>query len=133
MRGIDQRPVEPDQPTKSIGAEDTFPEDLSNIEQMNGQLEKIATVVHTRLTARGLKGRTITVKIKYSDFRTITRSRSLPEPTTDLLLIIATVKELLLSTQPNELRVRLLGISVSNFGGREQLKKIILGQLPLFD
>lgn len=133
VRGIDDRLVEPNQETKSIGAEDTFPEDLTTIEQMNKQLEKIAPIVHRRLQEHRLKGRTITLKIKYSDFKIITRSRSLHEPIDDLELIISTAKELLNSTEPDDVRIRLLGISVSNFGEKTVVRKSAPGQLPLFD
>jgi DNA polymerase IV len=72
VRGIDERPVEPNQETKSVGAEDTFSEDLTALEEMNRELDKIAAVVNRRLTEHKLKGRTITLKIKYSDFRIAT-------------------------------------------------------------
>jgi DNA polymerase IV len=133
VRGIDDRPVEPNQETKSIGAEDTFPEDLTTIEQMNKELEKIAPVVQRRLTQHQLKARTVTLKIKYSDFKVITRSKSFAEPVDDLELLVDTAKELLLSTEPDEVRIRLFGISVSNFGEKTIARKIIPGQLPLFD
>jgi DNA polymerase IV len=132
VRGIDNRPVEPNQETKSIGAEDTFPSDLTMAEEMGAELDKIAVTVKRRLTEHQLKGRTITVKIKYSDFRTITRSRSLLQAADDLETIATIAKELLLSTEPEGKPVRLLGISVSNFGVRESDLQS-LGQLPLFD
>src|SRR5215203_1321220 len=132
VRGIDNRPVEPNQETKSIGAEDTFPEDLIGFDEMSQHLEKIAPDVHKRLREHGLKGRTITLKIKYSDFKIITRSRSFPEPIDNLTLIIATAQELLISTEPDEVKVRLLGISVSNFGEKTVVRKTLPGQLPLF-
>jgi DNA polymerase IV len=132
VRGNDNRPVDPNEETKSIGAEDTFAEDLTTIEQMNQQLEKIAPLVHKRLTGHQLKGRTVTVKIRYHDFKIITRSRSFQQPTNDLSLILSTAKELLLSTEPEDVRIRLLGISMSNFGEKVVSKKTIPGQLPLF-
>jgi DNA polymerase-4 len=132
VRGIDERPVEPNQETKSIGAEDTFPEDLITLEEMNRELEKIGPVVHQRLLKHQLKARTITLKIKYHDFKIITRSKSFSEPMDDLTLITDTVKELMASTEPKDVRVRLLGISVSNFGERSMARKNIPGQLPLF-
>ncbi|MGZ3937942.1 MAG: DNA polymerase IV [Flavisolibacter sp.] len=133
VRGIDDRPVDTNDESKSIGAEDTFPKDLTTIETMNEQLEKIALVVHRRLTGHRLKGRTVTVKIKYHDFKIITRSRSFPQATDDLSLIVSTAKELLLSTEPEDVRIRLLGISMSNFGEKAVSKRTIPGQLPLFD
>ena len=107
--------MQPDRETKSVGAEDTFAYDLTTIEEMNPELEKIAVVVCERLLRHGLKGRTITLKIKYSDFKLITRSRSLTQPTNENTLITETSKQLLLSTDPTGKKIRLLGISLSNF------------------
>lgn len=131
VRGIDERPVEANQETKSVGAEDTFPEDLMVIEEMNQEIEKIAVVVNRRLTERNLKGRTITIKIKYNDFRIVTRSKSFPEPLNETETIATTAKELLLATGPENSRIRLLGITLSNFGRKEN-KTAATGQLPLF-
>lgn len=133
VRGIDDRPVEPNQETKSIGAEDTFPEDLTTLEEMDRELEKIAPVVHERLLKHQLKARTVTIKIKYYDFKIITRSKSFTEPVNDLQLIADTAKELMAATETEEVRIRLLGISLSNFGEKVMTRKNSPGQLPLFD
>ena len=69
-----------------------------------------------RLQKHSLKGRTITLKIKYHDFKQITRSKSFEEPQDDADLILETAKELLVATNPEESKIRLLGISLSNFG-----------------
>lgn len=114
-RGIDERPVKPDRETKSLAAEDTFPTDLTTLEEMVPELEKIALTVTRRLERNELKGRTITVKIKYADFRQITRSRSLPKATDDLMKIIEIALELLANSGLENKKVRLLGISISNF------------------
>lgn len=133
VRGIDDRPVEANQETKSIGAEDTFPEDLTGVEDMHGELDKLAVVVNRRVLEHGLKGRTITLKIKYSDFRIITRSKSFPQPIHDQPTIAATAKELLLITELEGAKIRLLGITLSNFGERTSPKQLTSAQLPLFD
>lgn len=133
VRGIDERPVEPRQEIKSVSAEDTFPEDLTTTAQMNKELEAIAAVVSRRLTTKGLRGKTITLKIKYQDFRIITRSRSFSEPVSDHSVIANTAAELLLLTELTEARIRLLGISVSNFAERNNSKLSNSAQLPLFD
>lgn len=133
VRGIDERPVEPNQETKSIGAEDTFEHDLTTTAEMNRQLDKIATTVERRLQEHSLKGRTITLKIKYSDFKQITRSRSFTEPLADFAAIAATAKELLLATDPEEKKIRLLGITVSNFTATKLDHSDCSGQLALFD
>lgn len=135
VRGIDERPVEPNQETKSIGAEDTFPQDLTHIEEMDEALEKIALTVCKRLHEHQLNGRTITLKIKYADFKQITRSKSFDEPLNDRKKIVATAKELLLATEPQHKKIRLLGITLSNFGEQKIKlpKESLPGQLTLFD
>ncbi len=115
VRGIDEREVQPHRETKSLGAEDTFPHDLTTVEEMNLELDKIALTVAGRLEKYQLRGRTVTLKIKYSDFRQITRNQSFPLPVGDLATIAATAKQLLLKTDPADVKVRLLGITLSNF------------------
>ena len=115
VRGIDDRPVEPEQETKSIGAEDTFPYDLTKLEEMEEALEKIAETVWKRLEKHNLHGKTVTVKIKYSDFKVITRSKSFSGCLEDLQSIVMAARELLEKTEPEGSKVRLLGITVSNF------------------
>src|SRR6478609_5311143 len=114
--GMDEREVQPSRETKSVGAEDTFPFDLTTLEEMNIELEKIALGVHDRLRRNNLKGRTITLKIKYHDFKQVTRSKSFDQPIDDLEVIEATAKQLLTATDPAGTKIRLLGISLSNFG-----------------
>ncbi|MFB6454267.1 DNA polymerase IV [Chitinophaga sp. Hz27] len=116
VRGIDDRPVQPHRETKSVGAEDTFPEDLTEIAAMHEELTKIATTVVGRLERHQLKGRTVTLKIKYNDFKQITRNQSFPYPLNDFQTILDTAKQLLGATSPGEHPIRLLGITVSNFG-----------------
>ena len=119
VRGVDERPVQPHRETKSLAAEDTFPYDLTTLEEMEQELDKIALVVYNRLTKNNLKGRTVTLKIKYSDFKQITRNRSFTTPVGELDIIGTTAKELLAATDPEDKRIRLLGISLSNFGELE--------------
>jgi len=134
VRGIDARAVQPHRETKSLAAEDTFAYDLTLLEEMEAELDKIAGTVYERLQKKGLKGRTITLKIKYSDFKQITRNRSFTEPLGDRETISATAKELLAATSPEDDKIRLLGISLSNFGEIETRRKseIWTGQLRLF-
>jgi DNA polymerase IV len=134
VRGIDDREVRPDRETKSVGAEDTFPEDLTTSAEMNEQLEKIGAIVCDRLERHGLKGKTITLKIKYHDFKLVTRSQSFPQPVADPETIIATAKQLLAATEFFNQKIRLLGISLSNFGQQTQRQTVrdIHDQLKLF-
>ena len=115
VRGIDDRPVEPFRETQSVGAEDTFPEDLIEEVELNKELERIAEVVTRRLQKNNLKGRTITLKIKYNNFKLITRSRSVLQPIDDATTIALHAKQLLETTLPSPRGIRLLGISVSKF------------------
>jgi DNA polymerase-4 len=116
VRGIDDRIVQPHRETKSVGAEDTFPYDLLDKEEMYVELDKIATTVHARLQRYQLKGRTITLKIKYGDFRQVTRGQSFASAQDSLEVILETAKQLLNSTELDDVKIRLLGISLSNFG-----------------
>ncbi|WP_426667097.1 DNA polymerase IV [Mucilaginibacter sp. McL0603] len=115
-RGIDNREVQPNRETKSIGAEDTFPYDLTEIDEMNIELDKLSQTVANRLQQYQLKGRTITLKIKYGDFKQITRNYSVTDPVGDFGVISQTAKNLLLATEPEGKRIRLLGVTLSNFG-----------------
>lgn len=134
VRGIDDRPVVAHHEVKSLGAEDTFPEDLTTLEAMDRELDRIAATVCERLRRYRLRGRTITVKVKYSDFRLVSRSRSLHEPMDAVDRIAATAKELLRLAAADGDSVRLLGISLSNFGEVPAARKPnrYPGQLTLF-
>lgn len=132
VRGIDLRPVQPHRETKSLGAEDTFHEDLESIEDMYTELEILAEKVAARLEKNKLKGKTLTLKIKFSDFRQITRNQSLAEPLSDYAAIITAAKSLLLKADLQEEKVRLLGISLSNFGLPQTTSYPDPDQLELF-
>jgi len=133
VRGIDEREVEPNRETSSIGAEDTFPCDLTDHEDLYFELNRIARIVHERLQQCGLKGRTITLKIKYSDFIQNTRSQSLSQPVNDLETIQTIAKQLLDSLELKNKKIRLLGITLSNFKEASPfIKKKDPDQLELF-
>jgi DNA polymerase IV len=133
VRGIDEREVQPHRETKSIGAEDTFPFDLTSIEDMQDELLKITQTVFNRLLKNGLKGRTITLKIKYHDFKLVTRSHSFAEPLDDREVIYRTACDLLSVSGPDNKKIRLLGISVSNFTqAAPAINSETRDQLPLF-
>ncbi|MGH9001925.1 MAG: DNA polymerase IV [Acidimicrobiia bacterium] len=111
--GRDERPVEPDRETKSISAEETFPKDVYDPETLRAEARRLAEGVAGRLAKHGLAGRTVTIKVRYPDFRTITRSLTGPEPTSAAGDIAAAAVELL-SRAELHLGVRLLGVGVSN-------------------
>jgi DNA polymerase IV len=115
VRGIDDREVRADRETKSIGAEDTFPKDLTTQAEMEDELEKLSMIVQDRLKRNGLLGRTVTLKIKFHNFRQITRSLSVGDSFCDYQTIFSITHKLLAETDLTRERVRLLGITVSNF------------------
>ena len=119
VRGIDEREVQPHRETKSLGAEDTFTYDLVTTDEMHKELDIIADTVFRRLQKNQLKGRTITLKIKFNDFTQLTRNHSYAHPVGDFETIFNTAKLLLEKVEMNEKPVRLLGISLSNFGEQE--------------
>lgn len=115
VRGIDNRDVQTHRETKSMGAEDTFLHDLTDLNDMYQELERIAHLVANRLQKYNLKGRTVTLKVKYSDFKQITRNHSFDHPVGDFNALFDTAKNLLNKVDLENKKVRLLGISLSNF------------------
>jgi len=128
VRGIDNRPVRPDRIIKSLGAEDTFAADLDSPEELHTELDKLAGKVAERLDKRGLKGRTLTLKVKFSDFRQITRNHSFSIPVYDKATILKTAIALLSAISLTGKKIRLLGITLSNFDDNSRQA----GQLSLF-
>lgn len=113
-RGVDQRSVEPFRLRKSIGKERTFKEDISDKVEMHRFLEKLSQRLEELLLRYGTLGKTITLKIKFFDFKQITRSITLMEPVGSASDILNEAALLLENSQAGEKKVRLLGISISN-------------------
>jgi DNA polymerase-4 len=113
VRGVHHSPVKPHRTPKSVGAERTFSENLSSEIFMLEKLENIANELERRLQKSKIAGKTITLKIKYSDFTLQTRSKTLPYYIASKDLILETAKELLYQADL-ENSVRLLGISLAN-------------------
>ncbi len=118
-RGVDHRRVEPDSERKSISTEDTFATDLTDRAQLGAILRRDATKIAARLRKKALFARTVTVKVRFADFETITRAASLGGATDDEQLI-ATEGLALLDEVDVRPGVRLLGLGVSNFAGAAQ-------------
>lgn len=112
VRGIHNSEVKPNRIAKSVGTEHTFNENLVSEVFMEQKLEDIALELDRRLQKKKIAGKTVTLKIKYSDFTVQTRSKTLPYFISDKSLIYETVKELLYQERPKD-SVRLLGISLS--------------------
>ena len=124
VRGIHNSEVKPSRNAKSVAAEHTFDVNLSSEIFMLEQLERIATSLERRLKKHNVSGKTVTLKIKYSDFSQQTRSKTLPYFIADKSLILETVEELLYQERMKD-SVRLLGISLSNLN-TEQKKAVVV-------
>ncbi|MDI9255952.1 DNA polymerase IV [Flavobacterium sedimenticola] len=126
VRGIHNSPVKPNRTAKSVAAEHTFNENLTSEIFMVAKLERIAAELENRLKRYNISGKTVTLKIKYSDFTTQTRSKTLPYFISDKGLLLETAKELLFQERMKE-SVRLLGISLNNLN--TEVKKTVVVQL----
>ena len=117
VRAQDERPVNPDRIRKSIGAERTFLEDLTCLEDMQQRLAPLAEKVFQYMEDRSIKGRTVTLKIKTHAFKILTRSRTLEHELKDQQELIRCLFELLDCCFEDLEPVRLLGLSISNLSG----------------
>ena len=109
----DPRPVEPDRDARSIGHEETYPTDHHDHDTLAREIVRLGDGVASRLRASGLAGRTITLKVRFADFRTITRSRTVKDPIATGPEIAKVAQGLLAGVDPSP-GVRLLGVSASN-------------------
>ena len=126
VRGIHNSEVKPDRIAKSVAAEHTFDENLSSEVFMEERLEKIAIELERRLRKYKIAGKTITLKIKYSDFTQQTRSKTFPYFISDHSILLEVARELLYQERMKN-SVRLLGISLSNLN--TEVKKTMVVQL----
>ncbi|MFD1212737.1 DNA polymerase IV [Arthrobacter sp. GCM10027362] len=108
--GIDERQVTPERAEKSIGAEETFDQDLDDTVQLRRELLRLSHRTAARLRASGLQCRTVALKLRYSDFSTINRSRTLPEPADSARELYAAVVHLLEALGSRPQPVRLVGL-----------------------
>jgi DNA polymerase IV len=115
VRGIDERLVEPAHERKSLGAENTFEADLFTLEEMERELENIADIVWRRFERAGVRGRTLTLKIKFADFEQITRSKTNFKPFISQQMMLDEGIHLLKTEWPFEKGIRLMGLTLSNF------------------
>jgi DNA polymerase-4 len=108
-RGEDPREVTPDRPTKSVSEESTYAEDLVELDVMRGELEAMARRVAADLERKQLTARTVTIKVRYADFSTVTRSHTAEPPTRDAQRLAERALALLGKTEAGRRPVRLLG------------------------
>lgn len=128
VRGIDDRPVVAGRPYKSVSAETTFEVDLNSLEALVGELAPLTQQVEARLEKAGLTARVVVIKVKYQDFRTVTRRRTLPY-TVHASGALRQEAEGLLRALTLESSVRLLGVGAE---GLIAVANAEVGQMPLF-
>lgn len=114
VRGIDDRPVVSYRQSKSIGAERTYDADLYNIKEVEERLAEVMDIMWKRCEAKRKYGKTVTLKLRFSDFKTITRSRTQQQPYT-YQEMKAAIFELIPVERIREEGIRLLGVTISNF------------------
>jgi DNA polymerase-4 len=119
-RAVDHRPVQPDRIRKSTGAENTFEKDLESFEEMNAALQPVMDKVWRHCEHTGVRGRTVTLKVKFSDFQQITRSRTLPGYVESRSGLDQASVDLLRQLFPLDKSVRLLGVSLSALNTDEE-------------
>jgi DNA polymerase-4 len=120
-RGIDHRPVNANRVRKSVGAETTFPRDLSGLDEMKAELRPLVDKVWRYCESTGVRGRTVTLKVKFADFQVITRSHTAPSPVADRSALVTVSLDLLTAQFPMPRSVRLIGVSLSSLcAGRKE-------------
>ncbi len=131
-RGIDERAVQPHRERKSVGAEDTFLEDIFDPAQARDEVAKLVARVWRHTDGRGLKARTLVLKVKYADFQQITRSRTLAVPLGSEVEMGALSQALLDPLFPTRKGIRLLGVTLSTLSGDDAEAPGASAQLSLF-
>lgn len=126
-RGEDSRPVVVASAPHSIGHEDTFEYDLQNPLDLHRSLLDLAERVATRLRNKGLAGSVVQLKVRYADFSTVTRRRTVEPPLDSAMAILQVAKDLLLRTDAGQRPVRLLGISLCQFREEHEVQGELFG------
>jgi DNA polymerase IV len=124
--GVDPRRVEPAQEARSISAETTFDEDVDDPVVLERRLQRLATGVARRLREQGLAARTVTVKVRFSDHRDISRSHTVPAATDRTHELVATGRDLLAAMRLERSRVRLIGFRLSGLGDADGVAQLSL-------
>lgn len=118
-RGVDNRPVRPDRIRKSVGAENTFFDDIHSLAEAETVLQPIIAKVWAYCDSHSIRGRTITLKVKFSDFQQITRSRTATAPVATAGELAEAAQALLATVFPVAKGIRLLGVTLSSLEARE--------------
>ncbi len=130
-RGVDNRPVRVNRASKSVGAERTFDRDYSDREDLVAQLDRVADAAWVRIDRHHVRGRTVTLKMRYTDFHTITRARSFPSPLLDKAGFLAAGIALLDTQLPVDSGIRLLGLTLSGISDEDEVETVEQPALPL--
>ena len=130
-RGVDNRPVESKKGRKSIGTETTLQTDIDDLQQIEEIIRNLAVKVEHSLQNKGCGGTTVTLKVRYHDFTTVTRSQTFPAPIHSFNEIMRCIPQLLCTTEAGRIKIRLLGITVSNLTDKSKKKPVQL-ELPFF-
>ena len=130
-RGIDERQVRPDRIRKSVGAEDTFSVDINDLDLATAELRPLAEKVWHHCEAQRVSGKTVTVKVKYSDFTQATRSRTSALPVNGIQEILEAASALLATVYPFRRSVRLLGVTLSSLTNDQEAEDEEQPQLDL--
>ncbi|MAW98908.1 MAG: DNA polymerase IV [Sphingomonas sp.] len=130
-RGEDHRPVRPDRPRKSVGAERTFGEDLRDRDSLLAALARVADAAWERVERSSARGRTVTLKVRFADFTTRTRAISFPHDVAGRDAFLATGETLLDQFLPTALGIRLLGLTLSGIDHSDAEAQAAQPSLPL--
>lgn len=119
-RGIDLRPVEPHRIRKSIGAERTFAADVAGAQALHARLDEIVDILWERIAAAGARGRRVTLKLRFTDFRLCTRAVTLPQPLSSRRALADAACGLLGAQLPLPRAIRLMGLALSALEGSDE-------------
>jgi len=127
--GRDERSVVASEPDKSIGAEETFARDVDDPAVVHRELLRLSERTAVRLRSTGLLGRTVSIKVRFADFTTITRARTLPEATDVGRVVYATARDLFDALRLDRARLRLVGVRVEGLVDADgQPHQLLLGE-----
>jgi len=126
--GRDERSVVADEPDKSVGAEETFATDIDDPAAVRRELLRLSERVAVRLRSAGLQGRTVSIKIRFANFHTVTRARTLPDPTDIAREIYATARGLYEGLQLGRAPLRLVGVRVEGLLPADAPRQLLLDE-----
>lgn len=124
--GLDERPVETDRSVLSLSYEQTFFEDVSNPRELWRQIREMSSGLELRLKSHGFLARTVSIKLRFNNWRTITRAQTLLSPTDEAAYIAEAAGQLMRLTWKRGTPLRLLGVRVSNFCEPDAPRQLLL-------